>query len=173
MIIRLGSTIKEASGGRSLVAVSYGYTLELARAGSGHLSLGRLLESDAVDILTGPLSYSARTPGGSAPMPVPLDSVHLAGKLFISEDDTKTYLANEEDTPDAYNPKIASFEATWAVHSRNFGAALARGAGVSWMDLWGMGWLDDPEIWRSIGRFRDLAETVAALRRNPETPDAP
>lgn len=165
VIIRLGETVKEASGGRSLVAVSYGYTLELARAGSGHLALGPVLDSEAVDILTGPLSYNARTPGGSAPLPVPLDSIHLAGKLYVSEDDTKTYLANEEDTPDTYNPKFESFEDTWSAHSRNFGAALARGAGVSWMDLWGMGWLDDRELWNSIGRLRSIGESISDFRR--------
>jgi hypothetical protein len=172
VIIRLGKAVKEASGGRSAVAVSYGYTLELPRSASGHLALGQILDSANVDILTGPISYSARMPGGSAPLPVPIESIHLAGKLWVSEDDTKTFLSSD-DTPDAYNPKVGSAEGTWAVHSRNFGAALACGAGISYMDLWGQGWLDDRAIWQNIRRLRDIAELVAVRRRDPRTRPLP
>lgn len=171
VITRLGRIVKEASGNRSLVAVSYGYTLELARAASGHLALAHVLASPHIDILTGPVSYSARLPGGSAPLPVPIDSVLLAGKLWVSEDDTKTFKAPEGgETPDSYNPLVSTPEGTFAVHARNFGAALSRGAGVSWMDLFGEGWLDDRETWERIGRLQQTAETVAQLRREGATP---
>lgn len=172
VIQRLGEAVKEASGGRSAVAVSYGYTLELTRAHSGHLALGKLLSSPVVDILTGPISYAGRAPGGSAPFPVPIDSVTLAGKLWVSEDDTKTHLAGD-DTPDAYNPKVANAEGTAAVHARNFGAALAHGAGISWMDLWGEGWLDDRAMWQRLGRLREIADRLATRRRNPRTRAVP
>lgn len=167
VITRLGKAVKEASGGRSAVAVSYGYTLELTRAASGHFALGQVLASPHIDILTGPVSYSARMPGGAAPLPAPIDSIQLAGKLWVSEDDTKTFLAQGE-TPDTYNPKIVSTEGTWAAHARNFGAALARGTGVSWMDLWGTGWLDDRNVWQGIGLLRDIAAEIAARRRSSD-----
>lgn len=167
VILRLGKAVKEASGSRSAVAVSYGYTLELPRAYSGHLALGQLLASPNIDILTGPVSYSGRTPGGSATFPAPIESITLAGKLWVSEDDSKTYLASDQ-TPDTYNPKIATLDGTRAVQARNFGAALARGTGVSWMDLWGEGWLDDREAWHGIAYLRHLAD-LSALRRHSET----
>lgn len=168
IIARLGKAIKEASGERSAVAVSYGYSLELMRPDSGHLSLGNLLESPYIDILTGPISYSGRLPGGSAPLPAPVDSVHLAGKLWVFEDDAKTHLAleGEDETPDTYNPKIDTVEGVLAAHARNFGAALVRGAGMSFMDLWGQGWLADPAIWQNIGRLRSIGERLAQLRRS-------
>jgi hypothetical protein len=172
VITRLGRAVKQASGGRSAVAVSYGYTLELARSYSGHLALAQVLASPDVDILTGPVSYSGRTPGGSAPFPAPVESVTLAGKMWVSEDDTKTFLA-AGDTPDSYNPKVSSLEGTWAAYSRNFGAALASGAGVSWMDLWGMGWLDDRELWQRLGGLRQIAEAVATRRREPDARPLP
>ena len=170
-ILRLGKAVKEASGGRSAVAVSYGYTLELPRAYSGHLSLGQVLASPYVDILTGPISYSGREPGGSAPAPAPLDSIALAGKLWISEDDTKTPKASGE-TPDGYNPRLTDAEGVRAAHARNFGAALAKGVGLSWMDLWGEGWLDDRETWGFLGSLRAIAEKTAA-RRKARTKPAP
>ncbi len=172
VITRLGKAVKEASGGRIAVAVSYGYTLELNRAASGHFALEQVLQSPDIDILTGPISYSGRTPGGAATFPAPIDSVTLAGKLWVSEDDSKTHRASDE-TPDAYNPKIASLEGTRAVQARNFGAALARGTGISWMDLWGEGWLDDPEIWQGIAYLRNLAEIIATRRHVPESAGLP
>lgn len=172
VILRLGRTVKEASGGRSAVAVSYGYTFELPRAGSGHLALARLLSAPQIDILTGPHSYAHRGPGRSGALPAPIDSVALAGKLWVSEDDTKTHLARGE-TPDTYNPKVASSQETAALHARNFGAAATHGAGISWMDLWGQGWLDDPSLWANIGRLRTISDQLATRRRNPRTKAAP
>ncbi|MBC7805287.1 MAG: hypothetical protein H7145_03980 [Akkermansiaceae bacterium] len=172
-IVQLGAIVKEASASRLAVAVSYGYTLEIARPNCGHYALGDVLSSPNVDILTAPLSYAGRLPGGSAPVPVPVDSIHLAGKLFIAEDDTKTHLAMRP-TEDLYNPKIATEEGTRAVHSRNVGTVLAKGCGISWMDLWGEGWLDDDATWEHLGSLVGLMETVADMRRaSPNAVAAP
>jgi hypothetical protein len=170
-IVHLGAVAKEASGDRLAVAVSYGYTLEIARPNCGHYALAEVLSSPSVDILTAPLSYGGRLPGGSAPLPVPVDSVHLAGKLFVAEDDTKTHLALRP-TDDVYNPKVATEEGTRAAHSRNVGTVLAKGCGISWMDLWGEGWLDDDATWEHLGGLIRLMETVADMRRTASGPVA-
>lgn len=162
-ITGLASAVKTLSEGRLLVAVSYGYTLEFAtRNDSGHLALGKVLESPDIDILAGPNSYTGRGAGSSAAFGAPIDSVALHGKLWLVEDDTKTFLAAEE-TPDTYNPKIAGAAETQAAHERHFGAALAHRAGVTWMDLWGQGWLDSPDIWRELGRLRDQADHLGQI----------
>ena len=151
IIAGLASAIKTLSQGKLIVAASYGYTLEFAgRNDSGHLALGRLLQSPDIDIVAGPNSYAGRGAGSPAAFGAPLDSVTLHGKLWLVEDDTKTFLADEE-TDDTYNPKIASGADTQAIHQRHFGAALAHRAGVTWMDLWGQGWLNSPDIWRELG----------------------
>ncbi len=168
-ITRLAAIAKRASGKRLVVAASYGYTLEIARPNCGHYALADVLESRHIDILTAPFSYGGRLPGGSAPLPVPVDSIHLAGKLFVAEDDTKTHLALRP-TDDAYNPKIATEEGTRAVHARNVGTVLAKGCGISWMDLWGEGWLDDDRTWEHLGGLVGLMGTVAEMRR--AAPDA-
>lgn len=172
VILGLAKAVKEASGRRSLVAVSYGYTLELPRAHSGHLALGTILDSPDVDILTGPVSYSGRQPGGSAPQPSPIDSVALAGKLWITEDDTKTHLSSDE-TSDPFNVRVPTESGTQAVHLRNFGAALAKGTGISWMDLWGEGWLDNRETWEFLGGLREVMETYVASPDRSQAPDGP
>ncbi len=151
IIAGLAAAIKTLSQGRLIVAASYGYTLEFAgRNDSGHLALGRLLRSPDIDIVAGPNAYAGRGAGSPAAFGAPLDSVGLHGKLWLVEDDTKTFLADAE-TDDTYNPKISSGADTQAIHQRHFGAALAHRAGVTWMDLWGQGWLHSPDIWRELG----------------------
>ncbi len=156
VINRLGRVVKETSGDKLTVAVSYGYTFELPRGHSGHLALADVLASPYVDMLTGPFSYTGREAGGSAPFPSPVDSIALHGKLWIAEDDTKTYLASDE-SPDTYNVRLDDLRQTQTVHARNFGAALAKGTGISWMDLWGEGWLDTEEIWEALAAMVDFA----------------
>ena len=171
-ITGLAEAVKTLSEGRLLVGVSYGYTLEFAtRSDSGHLALAQVLASPHIDILAGPNSYTGRGAGSVGGFGAPIDSVALHGKLWLVEDDTKTFLADEE-TPDTYNPKIASGADTQAAHERHFGAALAHRAGVTWMDLWGQGWLDNPDIWREMGRLRDQAERLDQVSVIPTlTPD--
>ncbi len=170
-IVGMAAAIKTLSDGRLLVAVSYGYTLEFAtRSDSGHLALGKVLESPHVDILAGPNSYTSRSAGSPASFGAPVDSVALHGKLWLVEDDTKTFLAGSE-TDDVYNPKIAGGADTQAAHQRHFGAALAHRAGVTWMDLWGQGWLDNPDIWRELGGLRDQANRLAQIA--PPAPASP
>ncbi len=170
-ITGLAAAVKTLSNGQLLVAVSYGYTLEFAtRNDSGHLALGTVLESPHIDILAGPNSYSSRGAGSPASFGAPIDSVALHGKLWLVEDDTKTFLAQSE-TDDSYNPKIAGGADTQAAHQRHFGAALAHRAGVTWMDLWGQGWLDNPDIWRELGVLRDQANRLTQIA--PAAPVSP
>ena len=170
VVTGLAAAIKTLSQGRMLVAASYGYVLEFAsRNDSGHLALGRLLQSPDIDIVAGPNSYAGRSAGSPAAFPAPIDSVALAGKLWLVEDDTKTFLA-EAETDDTYNPKIASGADTQAIHQRHFGAALAHRAGVTWMDLWGQGWLNSPDVWRELGGLTAQAarwEQVAPSKATP------
>ncbi len=170
-IAGLAAAIKTLSSGRMLVAASYGYTLEFSgRNDSGHLALGMLLDSPDIDIVAGPNSYAGRGAGSAAGFPAPVDSAALRGKLWLVEDDTKTFLADAE-TDDDYNPKIASGADTQAVHQRHFGAALAHRAGVTWMDLWGQGWLNSPDIWREMGALTKQVSRWEALL--PSAPAAP
>ena len=172
VISGLAEAIKTLSQNRLIVAASYGYVLEFSgRNDSGHLALGKLLSSPYVDIVAGPNSYAGRNAGSPAAFGAPLDSVALRGKLWLVEDDTKTFLADAE-TDDTYNPKITSGADTQAIHQLNFGAALAHRAGVTWMDLWGQGWLQSPDIWRELGGLaREAARWEQLVPNPPPSPD--
>ncbi|HXG23608.1 MAG TPA: hypothetical protein VNJ09_03555, partial [Chthonomonadales bacterium] len=164
-LIALAKVVKEATENRALVSVCYGYTLEFCHTYSGHLALDRLLASPAIDLVAGPPSYRDRQAGGAGSYPAPVDSVALHGKLWLSEDDTKTFLAPDSGEPDDYNPRVDTRAATKQVHLRAMGNALAHQCALAFMDLWGEGWLDEEEIWSRIGAFTALYRDYMKIRR--------
>lgn len=165
----LAYEVKRASGGRLLVAVSYGYTFEWAHAASGHLSLGKLLRTREVDIIAGPPSYRDRELGGTAAFPGPIDSFALNGKLFISEADYKTPLSQVSTEPDDFNPPMTTPQALEAAHWRCVGSALSHSNGICWMDLWGNGWLNTASIWGRAAQVQELlAVASGAPARDPD-----
>lgn len=164
----LAYAVKEASEGYFLVGVSYGYTFEWSHPASGHLGLGKLLRTREVDYIAGPPSYRSREPGGDAPFPVPIDSLALNRKLYISEEDFKTSIGEYRE-PDDYNPVIRTPQALESVHWRGIGAALAHGTGACWMDLWGNGWLNTQTIWERGAKAHDLL--VHRMKTGQTDPD--
>ena len=163
--------IKEETDGRKLVALFYGYTFELSGlpggpAVSGHLALERLLKCPHVDILCSPISYFDRQAGGAGGFMAPVDSVQLHGKLWLNEDDTRTYLSKPEDN---YGRAETPAE-TLSVHRRNFAHIATRGAACWWMDLMGAGWLDSAEIWENLAKLVKIYEQILP-DRTPYQPE--
>jgi hypothetical protein len=165
----LAYAAKSASQGYFLVGASYGYTFEWSYPSSGHLALGKLLRTQEIDFIAGPPSYRSREPGGTGAFPVPIDSVALNGKLYFSEEDYKTSLAETREADDDFNPKLKTPQALESVHWRGVGAALSHCAGAAWMDLWGNGWLRSPGVWHRAERVRRcLIQRLAAARTDPD-----
>jgi len=162
----LAHEVKKSSGGRLLVAVSYGYTFEWSHPASGHLSLGKLLRTREVDIIAGPPSYRDRGLGGAAAFPCPIDSFALNGKLFISEEDFKTPISQSSTEPDDFNKPMPTPQALEAAHWRGVGSALSHSTGICWMDLWGNGWLNTAAIW---ARAAQVQEILAVASTAPES----
>jgi hypothetical protein len=152
-LIALSKVVKQASGNRALVSVCYGYTFEFGHTFSGHLALGRLLAAPTVDIIAGPPSYRDRQAGAAGSLPAPVGSMNLHGKLWLSEDDTRTHLAGNTDSRDDYNPRMENRFLTEQVQLRAMARAMAQQSAIAWMDLWGEGWLDAADIWERIGTF--------------------
>ena len=164
----LAYATKEASEGQFLVGVSYGYTFEWSHPASCHLSLGKLLRTPEIDFVAGPPSYRTREPGGSATFPGPIDSFALNGKLYLSEEDFKTSLAQTQE-PDDFNPPMRTPQSLESVHWRGAGSALAHGSGVVWMDLWGNGWLKTASVWARAANVRKALTTrMGAAPTEPE-----
>ncbi len=172
-ILSLAQAVKEACHRRCLVGASYGYVLEWRHPYAGHLALGMLLQSDEIDFLSAPITYADRLPGGTGAFPLPVESLHLHQKLFLSEEDYRTPFGrvtrldqpatehslmpgagSEED----YNPPLRSADAVAQVQTRSALQALVHGFGSAWMDLWGEGWLIHSSVWERLSGLQTLWE---------------
>lgn len=158
-ICELARTAREASGGRKLVLFFYGYLFEFSNcrngpATSGHYALRRVLDSPDIDILCSPISYFDRGLGGNAPSMTAAESVALAGKMYLEEDDTATYLSSG-DFP-GWMEKVDTVEKTNQELVRNTSQCALRNFATWWMDLGATGWFNDPRMWEEMARLKPL-----------------
>jgi beta-galactosidase len=171
-VCELAHVVRTASRGRKLVLFFYGYVFEFGAiqndpATSGHYRLRRALDCPDIDVLCSPISYFDRGPGQSAPSMTAAESVALAGKMWLNEDDTHTFLARE-DFP-GLQDHVTTLEATLEELRRNVAQEALRNFATWWMDLGASGWFNDPALWAEMKRLGALDE---ALLRQP-TPFRP
>lgn len=155
----IARAIKEETRGRKLVTLFYGYTFDMhgtprGPQNTGHLAMARLIACPDVDILTSPISYLDRQLGGAGMFMSAVDSVRAAGKLWLNEDDTRTYLT----PPDSGFGRVDTPQGSVWVHQRNFAQLLPRRLACWYMDLGGTGWLNGADLWENIARLRALYE---------------
>jgi len=172
-VCHFAKTVREASGGRKLVVFFYGYTFEFGAIHNGaptcgHYALGKVLKSPDIDILCSPISYWDRGIGGSAPAMSAAESVMHAGKLWLFEDDTRTYLAKDSRYP-GWHDGTDTLAETQSLLMRNTAEVSLRHFGTWWMDLGATGWFDDPELWRVMTQLRPMDETML-IRGQPFKP---
>jgi len=163
----LAKAVREASDGRKLVVFFYGYVFEFGAvangpAMSGHYALRRVLESPDIDILCSPISYDDRGLAESAPCMTAAESVSLAGKLWLNEDDTATFLSS--GTFPGHRERVDTFEGSAAQMARNTAQEACRNFGTWWMDLGGTGWFRDERFWQLM---RDLERIDLPLLAGP------
>lgn len=181
-IIEFGKTVKEATGGKSLVATFYGYLFELAYNGStlqraGQLGLGKLCRSPYVDIVGAPYSYNSVGRGFGLPVDFhgPFDGLELYGKTGLLEEDTFTHLALSPDADarwsDTYAPgygsRTTNMKETLAVLRRNLGVSMARNYVHLWQNLFSEGRFNDQRLWDMykpyLAWMKQRAQTVTAF----------
>jgi hypothetical protein len=165
-VCHLAHAVREASHGRRLVVFFYGYLFEFGAvptgpAVSGHYALRRVLDCPDVDVLCSPISYFDRGLGKSAPSMSAAESVALAGKMWLDEDDTRTYLAGA----DAGYDVVDTVEKTNQELLRNTGQCALRNFGTWWMDLPALGWFNDPRLWAEMTRLKKLDEPLLKTPR--------
>jgi len=154
---QIARAIKEETAGAKLVCFFYGYTFEmhglpLGPQGSGHLAMAKLVHCPDVDILCAPVSYVDRGLGGAGYFMSAVDTVRSGGKLWLNEDDTRTYLSD----PDSNFGRVGTPLETFWVHQRNFAQLWPRRLACWYMDLGGTGWLAGMDIWENIARLNQF-----------------
>ncbi|MBV9470636.1 MAG: beta-galactosidase, partial [Abitibacteriaceae bacterium] len=155
--------VRQASQGRKLVVFFYGYVFEFGAvhtgaSTAGHYGLRRVLNSPDIDVLCSPISYFDRGLDGGAPSMTAAESVALAGKMWLNEDDTATYLSSG-DAP-GWTEKVTTLADTNAELVRNVGQEAIRNFGTWWMDLGSSGWFNDPGMWDALARLKALDEPL-------------
>lgn len=155
----LAHAARQASRGRKLVVFFYGYVFEFGPvangpATSGHYALRQVLDCPDIDVLCSPISYFDRGLGQSAPSMTAAESVALAGKLWLNEDDTHTYLAT--GTQPGSRDHVRTREESNAELLRNVAQESLRNFGTWWMDLGATGWFNDAALWTDMKRMQKI-----------------
>jgi hypothetical protein len=86
------------------------------------------------------------------------ESVALAKKMWLNEDDTHTYLAT--GTPPGSRDHVTTLEDTNKQLVRNVAQEALRNFGTWWMDLGSSGWFNDAGMWAEMKRLRALDEPL-------------
>ncbi len=149
---------KEETEGKIIVGGYNGYlwtSNSYDSQGMAHTAMDRVLDSEYVDWIASPISYNERILGQSDTYMALLDTVQAHGKLYIAEQDNRTYLSS------AYAG--APWDANWDFsigqtrtvadtilqQKRDFSNAVVNGAGLWQFDMYG-GWLDDDQIYQYL-----------------------
>jgi beta-galactosidase len=162
-VLELARAVRQASKGRKLVVFFYGYVFEFGPvrngpATSGHYALRRVLDCPDIDVLCSPISYFDRGLGQGAPSMTAAESVALAGKMWLNEDDTHTYLAT--GTWPGFKDHVTTLAETNQQLIRNVGQEALRNFGTWWMDLGATGWFNDARLWREMTRLKALDQSL-------------
>ncbi len=159
-ILALAKTAREATGGRKLVFFFYGYSYEFSSvakgpAASAHYALRKLLDSPYIDVICSPISYFDRQPGGGCSCMLNAESVTAAGKVYLYEDDTRTYLALGSRAP-GHESGTDTLEETRQLLLRNTAECALRNFGTWWMDLGAAGWFNSPDLWKIMDQLKPI-----------------
>ncbi len=125
----------------------------------------RILDCPDIDGWESPFDYLYRQMGGVIMAESMDESCRLRGKVFIVNEDTRTFLS---DPADIYG-RVDTREETTAVHRRNFGMIASQWSGCNWMEQI-RNWLQDDALLDQIGDYSRLLQRALEW---PETPISP
>ena len=147
--------VKEKSHGNLLTGAFYGYHYFVGDPRRGHGALAKLLDCQDLDYLSSPNVYN-RVAGEDWPAMAAINSVQLHGKLWLTENDTRTSITTLlKDRSKGIAPLGQYESGVWLGPEdmetsvsflwKNTARMLAYGYGGWWFDMWG-GWFSDPAL---------------------------
>ncbi len=149
---------KEETDGKIIVGGYNGYlwtSNSYDSQGMAHTAAERVLDSEYVDWIASPISYNERILGQSNAYMALIDSVQEHGKLYIAEQDNRTYLSSSyagapwDANWDFSIGQTRTVADTILQQKRDFANAMINGAGLWQFDMYG-GWLDDDQIYQYL-----------------------
>ena len=148
----MAKVVKDVCHNDKLVGAYYGYHMEYSNMfssvnGGGHNNLQSLLDSPNFDFFLSPHSYGIRSYGAPNADMKPYGAIRKAGKLSLTEDDTRTHLTFKteyEQTP--------NLDMTLNILKRNIGMALSRNVPLNHLPLVGGNELAHPAIREMFGK---------------------
>ena len=162
-VCHFARTARQATGGKKLVVFFYGYVFEFGAihngpATAGHYALRRVLDCPEIDVLCSPISFFDRGLGQCARALTAGESIAVAGKMWLYEDDTRTYLGTGRAP--GWQDGVDTLEETNRELLRNTAQCALRNFGTWWMDLGATGWFEDRRMWEQMERLRALDEPL-------------
>lgn len=159
---------KEKLTRKLIVGTFYGYTYECPGWNMGHHALNRVLNCPYIDFLCSPISYFGTRPADEEHpyMTVPA-SIKAHGKMYFTENDTRTHLSRPANSMPHYNSPV------WFGHSKNqtletiklhSAKGIVNGHGFWWFDMWG-GWFDDKDYMSLMGKIHEISILSLSLDR--------
>jgi len=173
---RLSAAAKDACDGRKLVGAFYGYLFSLGPSApeSGHLAVADVLNIPTLDFFASPTCYGDRRAAyGYADFMSATESVKLHGKLWINENDIRTFIDlktllaryPQYDTPEgrdwAYRAIGVNDDPAITIEllKLQLAATIGRGCGKWWFDITG-GAYRDSRLIETIRHSLLVAETA-------------
>lgn len=176
----VAQVIKEETGGRGLVGFYYGYVVETLRSVNNpgallqgnHFYFSRMIDSPLIDFYMSPLQYDHRMAGDRMFPFQPVDTLRLHRKLYIAEEDLRTYVASLT----SYGRQRSEAESL-AVLENHLGTAIIKGTGA-WMADWSLGagharsavpYFATPPLLKTIERMKHIYDRTLDLPRTSAT----
>jgi len=153
--------VKAATGGQALCGFWYLNLACISHHFGGHQALEKMLPCPTVDLFGAPAPYENRDLGSDTPLRSVTDSVKLHGKVWYSNTDTRTHLADAEN--DQYG-RPADLAGSLSLLTRDFASLLCRGAQGEWYEMGE--WYRGPQI---LGLMRRL-QLIGRLDRHYAAP---
>lgn len=155
-----------------LVGAYHGYTWSFVASeaiGSAHTAIDDVLNSEYIDFISSPVSYSERISGYSPTAMAMTDSVKAHGKLYFIEQDNRTIYgevfkdASEDNAVGLTNNLNDSIKQL----TRDTCFDLVRGNGF-WLYDMQCGWFSNTSIYKRINEIKKEYETEYSTESNSE-----
>lgn len=169
-IVEFSEFAKKRCNNRVVIGAFYGYTFECPSRTTAHHGLEYMLNSDAVDFLCSPISYTGgRALGEDHPCMLPLESLKRHGKLYFIENDARTHLSGplfDVKHFDNIHYKPRSREHSIQTLPMYFARALIYDHALWWFDMGG-GWHHYPEYMKLMKKFLEIKKESMKLDMQP------